>query len=138
MFPSARCRWPLSPGNWVVRGRVERFVEPSLLLLLHEGPRHGYELRDQIADLVGGDGADVGNVYRLLRQLELEGIVTSTWNPRTAGPARRTYSLTVAGRRLLDQWAEALGATDSMLRRFLVRYDASATSADSAQGGLRV
>lgn len=125
MLTAGRCRWPLGPGRWAVRGRVERFVEPAVLLLLSEAPRHGYELKEEIARFVGDDSADVGNLYRILRQLELEGILRSTWD-RGAGPAKRTYHLTPAGRRLLDQWAVALRRVDERITAFLARYPGDA------------
>src|SRR6266511_2867952 len=35
-------------GRWHVRGRIERFAEPALLLLLAERPAHGYELVEPV------------------------------------------------------------------------------------------
>ena len=119
-----RCRWVVRPGHWGVRARVERFVEPSLLLLLRERPMHGYELLERVPELAGEDGVDVGNLYRLLRALEEEGIVTSEWDAGLPGPAKRTYELTDAGRRLLDRWAEALREAQGAIADFLARYDA--------------
>lgn len=98
---------------------MERFVEPALLLLLTEGPRHGYELADLLGELSPGDQPDMGNLYRLLRGLEEEGVVISEWGTDGPGPARRTYRLTEAGRSLLDTWAEALDETRTLIDRFL-------------------
>ena len=115
----------LGPGHWAVRGRVERFIEPSLLLLLRERPRHGYELLEEVPGLVGEHGSvDLGNLYRILRSLEVEGIVSSSWRSDLPGQPRRTYELTAAGRRLLDQWAEALSRTQTVIAGFLRRYEA--------------
>ena len=123
MLLTSRCRWLVAPGRWKVRGRIERFIEPAVLLLLAAGPRHGYDLKEQVTTLVGSDRADVANLYRLLRQLELEGIVRSTWDTAGIGPARRVYRLTTPGRRLLDQWADALRALNETTHAFLARYD---------------
>src|SRR5437588_3343613 len=103
-----RTRWLTGTGDWAVRARVERFVEPAVLLLLAEGPRHGYELIEALPELVGEERVDVGNLYRFLRTLEEDGIVESEWSADLPGPARRTYSLTSAGQQLLGRWAEAL------------------------------
>jgi poly-beta-hydroxybutyrate-responsive repressor len=119
---SSRCRWLVGPGRWQVRGRVERFVEPAVLLVLAEGPRHGYELKDRVLAVAGADRADAANLYRLLRRLDLEGIVHSTWDTAGAGPARRVYGLTTVGRRLLDQWAGELGELHAMVSEFLDRH----------------
>src|SRR5919206_492548 len=105
----ARSRRRISPGHWHVRARVERFVEPALLLLLRERPHHGYELIERLPDVAGDETRiDVGNLYRLLRGLEAEGVVTSEWNADLPGPAKRTYELTPEGGQLLDRWAETL------------------------------
>ena len=122
--PKVRCRWLSHGGEWAVRARVERLVEPALLLLLHERPRHGYDLLEHIPALVG-DGAevDLGNLYRLLRGLEAEGLVSSEWDVEASGPARRIYTLTPAGARLLDAWASALRATGDVIATFLDRFD---------------
>ena len=120
----SRCRWLVGPGRWTVRARIERFVEPAVLLLLAGGPCHGYDLKEQLATLRGGTDADLANLYRLLRQLELEGIVRSCWDTAGNGPARRMYSLTTAGRRLLDQWAGELRRLEGTTRAFLADYDA--------------
>ena len=103
---------------------MERFVEPALLLLLRERPMHGYELIERLPEVAGDDArVDVGNLYRVLRALEDEGIVTSQWDADLPGPARRTYELTEAGRRLLDRWAEALHEARGVIDAFLARYE---------------
>jgi PadR family transcriptional regulator PadR len=119
-----RTRAFVRPGHWAVRARVERFVEPALLLLLRERPMHGYELIERLPEIAGPETqVDVGNLYRVLRALEEEGIVTSEWSAELPGPAKRTYELTDAGRRLLDRWAEALRDAQGVLSSFLDRYE---------------
>lgn len=112
----------MEPGVWGVHARVERFVEPSLLLVLRDGPRHGYELAEALGALIPEEHVDGGNLYRLLRGLEAEGIVTSEWEADGPGPGRRTYTLTAAGTRLLDTWAEALRRSATTIDTFLDRY----------------
>src|SRR2546423_15667375 len=118
-----RSRRRIGPDEWAVRARVERFVEPALLLLLRERPRHGYELIELVPELAGGERVDVGNLYRFLRRLESEGIVESEWRGDLPGPAQRTYSLTPVGERLLEQWAEALRQSRQEVSTFLDRYE---------------
>src|ERR671910_3582374 len=120
----ARSRSFVRPGHWAVRARVERFVEPALLLLLRERPVHGYELLDRLPELTGEDTrVDVGNLYRVLRALEDEGIVSSEWSADLPGPAKRTYELTEVGSRLLDRWAESLREVRDVITRFSERYE---------------
>src|SRR5436309_13901966 len=119
----SRSRRLVRPGHWTVHARVERFVEPSLLLLLRERPLHGYELLERIPELGVEGRVDIGNLYRLLRTLEEERLVRSEWSADLPGPAKRTYELTDAGRRLLDRWAEALGEAQATIVKFLKRYE---------------
>jgi DNA-binding PadR family transcriptional regulator len=79
---------------------------------------HGYELLEQLPQRV-----DAGNLYRVLRALEEAGAVTSEWSADLPGPAKRTYELTDAGRRLLDRWAEALRTARGEIDVFLTRYE---------------
>jgi DNA-binding PadR family transcriptional regulator len=118
-----RVRWETAPGEWAVRARIERFVEPAVLLLLKEGPRHGYELLERLPELAGEERIDVGNLYRIMRALEQEGVVESEWNAELPGPAKRTYRLTDSGRELLDRWIEALQAAGKEISRFIERHE---------------
>jgi PadR family transcriptional regulator PadR len=120
----ARCRSYVRPGHWAVQARVERFVEPGLLLLLRERPMHGYELLERLPEITGEEArADVGNLYRILRALEEEEIVRSEWSADLPGPAKRTYELTEVGRRLLDRWAESLREVRDLITKFSERYE---------------
>jgi PadR family transcriptional regulator PadR len=130
---ATRCRRRLGSGRWGVRARVERFSEPALLLLLRERPAHGYELLDDLPSLTGDERVDMGNLYRVLRALEEDGLVRSEWQADAPGPAKRMYELSSEGRRLLDEWANALAGSRDRIDQFLDRYakggdDASRTS----------
>ena len=116
-----RTRWRDRGGHWHVRGRVERFVEPALLLLLSERAGHGYDLLDRLAELIP-ERIDMGNLYRLLRGMEAHGLVTSEWDSSLPGPAKRTYAITDAGRELLRAWAKALRQTQKVVNDFIERY----------------
>lgn len=107
--------------GWQVRARVERFAEPALLMLLAERPTHGYELLDRLPALAGEERVDVGNLYRFLRALEEDGVVTSEWRADLPGPAKRTYALTDDGCALLEAWRRALGDLRASLDGFLSR-----------------
>ena len=118
-----RSRWPVE-GGWAVRARVERFVEPAALLLLREGPLHGYDLLEHLGVLTGEErSADLGNLYRVLRALEEDGFVRSAWHAELPGPAKRVYELTDDGVALLGTWAEALRRTQGEIGGFLERYE---------------
>jgi poly-beta-hydroxybutyrate-responsive repressor len=106
-----------------VFARVERFTEPALLLLLRERPAHGYDLLERLPELTGEQRVEMGNVYRLLRGLEEEGLVASEWDDESPGPAKRRYAITGHGLQLLDHWVDALRRSQERTDRFLERYE---------------
>jgi PadR family transcriptional regulator PadR len=92
-----------------------------LLVLLADGPTHGYELLERLPAVVGQDRVDVGNVYRALRALEDEGLVVSEWRGDLPGPAKRTYTLTATGQSVLASWLDSLEALRDELNDFVDR-----------------
>ena len=120
---SARCRRRLGPGRWRVRARLERFIEPAVLLVLRDSPGHGYELLEQLQTLMPAERIDMGNLYRILRSLEREGLVDSTWDDEAPGPAKRVYVITQSVRRVLSQWVEAFSKIEQQIAAFRQRYE---------------
>jgi poly-beta-hydroxybutyrate-responsive repressor len=100
----------------------KNFLRPCLLLLLHEAPAHGYELRERLRPL-GFNRDDPGRLYRALRTLEGGNLVRSAWQSSSGGPDRRTYELTRAGEERLREAAEELRAMHEILDTFLKRCD---------------
>jgi PadR family transcriptional regulator, regulatory protein PadR len=110
-------------------GQPKNFLRPCLLLLLKEDATHGYELIERLRPF-GFEKSDPGGVYRTLRALEGEGLVRSSWETSSAGPARRRYRLTRRGEDMLHAWAVTLAETGRVLDQYLDRYSrAAATTA---------
>ena len=104
--------------------RIERFLEPCLLLLLHCQEAHGYELLEGLKQFgFARNPVDSSTVYRMLRGLEERGFVTSRWDTEGVGPARRLYQITEEGDRYLGWWVGDLRETDLVLHNFLEMYD---------------
>lgn len=111
--PPAQGEVPWSPRNLLV---------PYLLLALSTYRAHGYLLQQYLRGL-GFFGVDTTTIYRNLRQLEKQGLVTSAWDTGEDGPARRVYSLTDAGEVFLKSWAGALDQYRTILDQFFSMYD---------------
>lgn len=103
------------------RGAV-RFLEPALLLLLHHGPAHGYTLIEQLREFELSD-MDPSAVYRVLRNMEEKGWLSSSWQEEdTQGPPRRVYRLSALGDRTLSGWTQDLQDTRQLIDHILGRY----------------
>jgi len=105
------------PKNWLV---------PVVLLLLRDLSSYGYDLMKGLASF-GFAMLNPGPLYRMLRQMEKNGLVHSWWDTSGRGPARRVYSITEAGEAYLKRWANSLDqhrkAMDRLFRLYLGRPD---------------
>lgn len=108
-------------GRRQERGQPRNWLEPFLLLELEQWQSHGYALIRRMSAF-GFEALDRGSVYRTLRLLEKDGLVSSDWDTSSEGPARRLYSLTDAGRSYLNIWAAALRSYQLMLDQFFSLY----------------
>lgn len=114
-------------------GQPKNFLRPCVLLLLAEQSAHGYELLERLQAF--GFSRDPGGLYRTLRALEREGLVSSQWEPSDAGPQRCRYELTAVGWEWLRAWADTLDETRHVLEDFLQRYEAVAVEPSPRPGG---
>lgn len=112
-----------TPPDPISTGVPRSFLRPILLLLLAEQPAHGYDLLERTTAL-GLERTDPGGLYRTLRAMEQEGLVSSWWEASDAGPARRTYALTPAGTDWLHASAGSLREITRHLQEYLDRYGA--------------
>ena len=102
--------------------RPVRMVRPTLLLLLHQCPAHGYTLLEQLEEFGLGD-MNSSAIYRTLRDMEAAGWVTSTWDEeQTQGPPRRVYCLTALGDEMLAQCTQDLEKSKEKISYLLRVY----------------
>ena len=98
-------------------------LRASILLVLGDEPAHGYDL-PALLEPLGLGGTDRGFVYRTLRGMEADGLVASSWASSPTGPARRTYTVTAAGRDWADAASVTLREADRHMSRWLRKYGA--------------
>jgi len=89
---------------------LDKLVQPAILVILAEGPLHGYRIAERIAEMsiCGGHKPDVSGIYRFLKAMEGRGLVASSWDLSESGPARKSYQITKAGELCLAQWIKTL------------------------------
>ena len=111
--------------GWAPLGGRHRWMEPFVLAALAtgHGQAHGYGITGELEaiGITGGD-VDIGQVYRILRDLEHAGHVTSTWSSEPVGPQRREYALTDTGYAALDEWAAVMKERARLIGEFEARY----------------
>lgn len=103
------------------QGLPRDWLTPYVLLVLKEWQTHGYDLMHRLMQM-GFAGFDQSYLYRLLRQLEEQGVIQSSWDTATRGPARRVYALTESGQAMLNTWASALDLYRRQMDMFFRLY----------------
>src|ERR1700735_1318460 len=131
----ARIKIPMEDGRPVggeeVASRFElapprRFILPAILLLLSEHSGYGYGLVPRLEEFHFGH-VDRPAVYRALAQLETDGLVEAASRNPGAGQARREYSVTPLGERVLRVWMGVIKEEHDYLGQALRRSQATGT-----------
>ncbi|MET9436361.1 PadR family transcriptional regulator [Streptomyces sp. NPDC006551] len=77
-----------------------------LLALLARGPAHGYELKQELEQLLGAayPPTNVGQIYVTLGRLEKSGLIEGEEIAQESRPNKKIYRLTDAGQEALRAW----------------------------------
>jgi PadR family transcriptional regulator PadR len=102
----------------LLRGNTDSLL---LFLINESGETYGYRLIKQIEERSGGYFRfREGTVYPALRKLETDGLVQGEWKKLANGQERRYYTMTEAGRALLqkklDMWQSFASAMALILK----------------------
>jgi PadR family transcriptional regulator, regulatory protein PadR len=88
-----------------------------VLTALADGPRHGYGIVGEVAELSEGRvRLKIGGLYGVLDRLAAEGLIEPDREEAHDGRLRRYYRLTQDGRRALAEEAELRAATARVVR----------------------
>jgi DNA-binding PadR family transcriptional regulator len=83
----------------------DTWAHPVLLGLLMSGPKHGYELYQELEhDLAGVWRIGLSHLYAQLKQLEEAGLVAAQTEPQPNRPPRRVYHMTDEGQEVFLHW----------------------------------
>jgi len=99
-------------------------VRHAILGLLHQKPRHGYDIRSAFEAMVGGAAVwdlKPAQVYTTLQRLERDGLVEPAETEQIAGPERVVFRLTDSGRSALDAWFSSGVHSDHVRDHFWVK-----------------
>ena len=102
-----------------------RFLQPCLLVMLHHGEAHGYNLLNGLGEFGFNPGQkDPSLIYRALREMEEIGLVISEWDQDSSlGPQRRVYQITQDGEGFLVGWVDDLRQTRKEIDALIAAYE---------------
>jgi PadR family transcriptional regulator PadR len=87
-----------------------------VLSLLNRGDSYAYEIASRLSDAID---MGEGTIYPLMRRMQTDGLVETYLVESTAGPPRKYYRLTDAGRSALEgqtaDWKTFTAAVDAVL-----------------------
>lgn len=88
-------------------------------MLVAQGPTYGYKLIGELNELdVAPEGIDAGTVYRTLRSMDADGLVSTEWGLEGDQP-RREYRLTEEGACALEDWMDVMSERKRLIEHFL-------------------
>ncbi len=104
--------------------KAETFLKVCLLTLLLDKTGHGYSLIEGLEDY-GFDKNDlsVSTLYRNLRKMEKEGLVSSSWKEGHSGPKKRVYTITKAGKENLSEYINFIKYRKSLMKNLIDTYE---------------
>jgi PadR family transcriptional regulator, regulatory protein PadR len=101
-----------------------------VLTALADGPRHGYGIVSEVAELSRGRvKLKIGSLYGVLGRLAAEGLIEPDREEAHDGRLRRYYRLTQDGRNALAEEAELRAATARVIRARLRLTDPATAGA---------
>jgi DNA-binding PadR family transcriptional regulator len=107
------------------------FLQSCLLVLLHREPGYGYSLMDGLQEFgFQPDQMDISIIYRALRDLQANDLVSDSWDDSSLGPQRRVYTITPQGEEALAGWIENLRQRRKEIEALEAAFDAVKSNAD--------
>jgi PadR family transcriptional regulator PadR len=103
--------------NWTVQVR-KGVLELCILNALADQERYGYDLVKRLVT-VPGLGVTEGTLYPLLSRLRVAGLLSTRLEESTQGPARKYYSLTKDGRKIMAVMNDYLETLNRGTRQLL-------------------
>lgn len=101
---------------------LARLLKPAVLGILAQEPMHGYRIAQKLQEMsmFSTQPPDTTGLYRVLRSMEEDGLVTGEWDLAERGPARRRFELTADGTDCLAMWRQTLGRYREDIDQLLV------------------
>jgi DNA-binding PadR family transcriptional regulator len=84
-----------------------------------------YSLMDGLSEFgFQPDQMDISIIYRALRDMQANNLVSDSWDDNSLGPQRRVYTITSQGEEALAEWIENLRQRRKEIETLEAAYDA--------------
>lgn len=104
--------------------KAETFLKVCLLTLLFDKTDHGYSLIEDLEDYgFNKDELSVSTLYRNLRKMEKENLVSSSWKEGHSGPKKRVYTITETGKENLSDYINFIKYRKSLMENLINTYE---------------
>lgn len=89
---------------------LDKLLQPNILTLIAEKGLHGYVIIQELEkkNLFQGEKVDNTGIYRALKSLEEKGLVSSEWDVKDGGAAKKIYTINGSGKECLANWIRTL------------------------------
>lgn len=104
---------------------LDHFLQPTILMLLYQKEMHGFLMLQEISEtpLFAGDYPDPTGLYRYLKKMEVQGLLTSREEEQKDFPSKRVYQITDLGKDCLQNWSETIHEYASNLEQLAGMID---------------
>lgn len=103
---------------------LNRLTQPAILSVLNGSTEslHGYVIVQKLAEtpMYGGKKPDATGVYRTLKQMEKDELVTSEWDMPDSGPAKKGFVITKKGSSTLRRWVDTLACYQAAIEELRI------------------
>jgi DNA-binding PadR family transcriptional regulator len=104
--------------------KQSRHLPAFILLFLRKQKLYGSQILEIFQTIKPNSmQVDGGGIYRVLRELEEEGFVSSEWITEGEGRPKRIYEINESGLQELDKWYEDILGRKQMLDYFIEKYE---------------
>ena len=88
--------------------KTNHILYAAVLALLTRKSNYGYEIVEELSKLgISQQSLPYGLIYRLLRDMEANNLVISSWKNEETGPSRRIYEITPLGKQYIANWVKS-------------------------------
>ena len=106
------------------RGKRGTWIQLLILRILYETPLHGYALNVRLNSFQAGRRPiKSGSLYTILRRMEKDGLLESTWDKESSRLDRRVYVLNDFGKQRLKEGRTMVESQVTILNEMKQFYD---------------